>query len=696
MQRLGNKEVLISINELIELSSDKIPAKSVYANCSRSNANPNPISWISQTDEYDSRKTLIRYSTIPNQTSKKYNLPTIEQLISRIISNAALEVADQKQISIELKDDSLFGSLKQAAENNFVKFCPQYAKHFPNKNDKAIEIAKTHSVLLACTTLKAEYKFSELHKAYLQTKGIKHGLKSLAKFRQMVNQYAKNGINLVDKRTGKKPEHLVKITDFHIAVMEKYKMHPNKYGYTMITDLVNKDCIDASLKPISVESVSQYLRQPEVKNRLSMYGDKRHYRNEVKGFTRRRAADFAGDEYYCDGSPLQIFCWNKARTVIVRLSLFVVMDLHSKKIVGFDLAESEDRYNWFGAFKMAFDMEKLLPYNMVYDNASATKTDEFKVLQQELLIKGCQLNPAKKGNPQAKAQVERWFETFQSGFQRMIDGFIGEGIKSRRDNGRIDAEYLKKVQKEKGYYSFNEMQIIVTELIGIYNQKPVKKRKAANLMFRESDKPNAQNIGIQDVAFLFWMHKKIKVSRSEIKFEIRSNTYYYDVFDNRMALKLNGQQVKVYYDESDLSTVQIFTLENEYIGELRQKVIIVAALANQQPADVLNIMKQSAHNESMAATIKHDTEAIAAKAQGVNDDVLGRMITPFDTSKEEFNSAETEAMLSYIQQKNGIDLSLVPEYTPVITEGIKQETETVQERHSKKFIKPASLRVIGR
>lgn len=694
MHRLGRNDVLISPVELTQLNP-RISDSYIFVAMSRFNSGSSET-WQNQPKPGDERKRLIHYSSIPDNFKSKHNLPTTEELISRIITNAAIEAADQKQISIELKDDALYGSLKQAAESDFVKFCPQYAKHFPTQNDKAITYAKTHAVLLACTTLKANYKFSDLHKAYLQTKDIKQSLKSLAKFRQMVNKYAKDGIWLVDKRAGKKPQHLVKITDFHIGVMEKYRMHPNHYTYDMITMLVNKDCTDAGLKPISVESVSQYLRQPEVKNRLSMYFNKRHYRNEVKAFTRRRSADFAGDEYYCDGSPLQMECWNKAHTKVIRLSLFVVMDLHSKKIVGFDLAESEDRYNWFSAFKMAFHIEGLLPYNMVFDNGSATKTGEFKTLQQELLLKGCHLNPTKAGNPQAKSQVERWFETFQSGFQRMIDGYMGEGIMSKRDNGRIDREFLTKVHKVNGYHSFNTMQSIITELIGIYNEKPVKKRKAANQVFRESEKPNVQRIGVQDIAFLFWMQKTIKVSRGEIKFDLRSNTYFYEVFDNRLALKINGQQVKVYYDERDLSTIQIFSLENEYLGELRQKLSIVAAKANQTDKDVLDIMKQSAHNNSMATTIEIDTKKIAAKAEAVNEDMFGRMISPFETSKEDFNSAETQLLRNYIREQNGVDESLVAEYQPVITESIQQDAETVQERHSKKFIKPASLRVISR
>jgi hypothetical protein len=278
----------------------------------------------------------------------------------------------------------------------------------------------------------------------------------------------------------------------------------------------------------------------------------------------------------------------------------------------------------------------------------------------------------------------------------MIDGFIGEGIKSRRDNGRIDSEYLQKVQKSKGFYSYEDMQAIVTELIGIYNEKPVKKRKAANKLFSESDKPNARKIGVQDIAMLFWMHKTIKVSRAEIKFEIRHNPYYYEVFNHDLALKLNGQQVKVYYDEQDLSTVQIFTLGNEYLGQLRQKRHTVLARANQTESDVLEIIKQSKHNESLTTTIKKRTTETAAKADAINPDVFARVLDPFTVAKDDYNSAETELMRSYVREQKGIDYATVAEYEPVLAEGAETDRQSSQERHGKKFMVAGSLKPVRR
>lgn len=534
---------------------------------------------------------------------------------------------------------------------------------------------------------------------YLQIKGLKNHITNYNEFAIKLAGWAKNGINLIHGLTGSAQNHLKKITDFHIGKMEQYYSHPNQYTYQMVTDLVNADCKAINLKEISIESVKKYLSQPAVKNRLSFYRNKEFFKKNVQPFARRKAVLNSGDLYYADGSPIQVFCWNRERTKKIRLNLFAVMDVKSAKVVGFDLAESEDRYNWFAAFKMAFNMEMLLPYEVVYDNASATKTEEFKTLKESLLVRGCRLNPAEKGNPQHKAQLERWFGTFQSTCQRMIDGYIGEGIRSKRANGRIDADFWGKTLKKDDCYTWDSMVMIIANLIAIYNQKAVKNRKAPSKVFAESERPNATTIGKEDIAQLFYHSKKLKVSRSEIKTTIRHVDYYYEVFDHTQGIDLNGQEVNMYYEETDLSRVHIFSLTNEYLGELRQKVGLVSGKASQQQNDVEQIIKTSKHNSSIATTVKEATQKIADKAASISDDAFYQVSNPFTVAKDAYNTAETKLMMNYVAEHAEVNPDKVKEYKPLehntpVTK--KTDKKPLSTRYSKQFEdKNPSLEVVG-
>lgn len=205
-------------------------------------------------------------------------------------------------------------------------------------------------------------------------------------------------------------------------------------------------------------------------------------------------------------------------------------------------------------------------------------------------------------------------------------------------------------------------------------------------------------VSAADLAVLFWHNKTLSVKNSEVKFDIRKQTYIYDVFNHEIGLKTNNTDVKAYYDENDLSAVHLFTLKGEYICECRQKTLIVKAQVNQTEADVLNIVKQSRHNESMVNTAKRLTEKVISDGLK-SDEGLLTTLDPFTTHKDLYNSAESKYNMDYIYNEKSIDGSKVVDYKPTDPNNYlksKLTKTTVQERHAKKNIVPASLEVIKR
>ncbi|WP_295714393.1 transposase family protein [Mucilaginibacter sp.] len=707
MKRQGYKEVLISVSELIKLTGDKITSKSILANCMRSNATEKSISWINQPDPLDGRKINILYSTIPKQTILKYALPPVATLIDQIKHDAALEKSYTQQQQIEFKEDTLTRCIKGAATDGYTKHCAFYNKQISGKKEnvkraKVIELSKTHAVLLCCADLKAGrgqvvgYKISELHEAYLNCADIKHSLKNPEKFRQKINDIPKNGLNLLHAFACKPREYLVKLTDWHKGTITKYYMDGNQYTHKQIHELLFAECLAKKQKPVKYDTVSKYLSRQEVKNTLAVFRNPDFFKRTVKPHTRREKAIYAGDLYYGDGTPIQIFSRNEAGTKDIKLNIFLIMDVMSGKIVGYDFAESEDRFNWFAAFKMAFYRESLLPYELMCDQASVTKTSEYKTLKERLEIRGCRLTTTTKGEPQQKGNIERVINTLQSSCQRMIDGYIGEGIRSRRDNGRIDTKHLNDIKKAKGFYNYESIVTIMVELISIYNNKPVDDRLAPFDAFNESEKPNIAAICEADLAVMFWHSKQIKVVKSEIQFDIKKQTHIYDLYSHDLGLKYNNQKVNVFYDENDLKSVHLFDLNGDYICECKPKIHIVQAKANQTEGDVLNIIKQSSHNEAMTATAKRKANDIMLKA-AENDADFAELLDPFKVNKELYNNAETQKDLEYIYQQKNINQQKVVPYEPVASniKIIDKQKKKAQERHAKKNIVAATLEVVG-
>jgi len=482
-------------------------------------------------------------------------------------------------------------------------------------------------------------------------------------------------------------DDIKKVTPDVAAWIEDYYKHPNQYPHNMIAELVSAACKGAGKEGICRETVTEYVNRPENKNRLMMYRNPEQFRKVNQPRLRRLKAENPCDLAYGDGTPLQIPCWNKKGDKLVRLQLYVILDQCSGFIGGFSLSETEDRYSILGAMEMFVSMTGYLPHTYKHDNASGNNAEEWLQFRMKALIAGCNAEPCKPGEPTAKADIERFFGTFQS-YQRMVNGFIGEGVRSKRDTGRVDIDFLKAYHKKEGYYSYETMVEVVTRLINAYNQTETARKEAPSAIFARN-KPNGIRVSTEQKAFLFWPYKTIKVMQSEVVFKIRHAVYIYKVYDHETALLLNGKQVRVYYQESDLSEVCLFDEHDQYITSIKQKVLVHAAPVNQTDGDVQQIIKQTAHNHSIKTFVKSETKKIS---DNLTDDPDIILTSPLTHTKEKFDNAETDHMLDYMRDRYSIDRNNVSEFETVETVDSSNDVRT---RYSKKHTpKKPSLAIL--
>lgn len=619
-------------------------------------------------------KIVIDYTSIPEWYKVGNNLPIDYKEARDIVKERLNSIATPNKGVSGASEFHVANILQREIEANFCKYISNYAAAYNNNVALAEKYSREHALRVACTKV-TDYTVKELHQGYLylSTTGTQN---NYYKFSHLLNHQwiTDEGVSLVHGHKGKVRTDLKKLSDTHIALIEELYKHPNQYSHALITELLNIHCKKEGLPTVVRRTVTSHLQRPEVYNRLLIFRNKEAYGKKVKPINRRIAALNPGDLYYMDGSPAQISCMNREGTKEIRPTIFVVLDSCTWKIAGWCIAESEDRYTWFGAMKMAFSIEGALPHEIVYDNASATGTPEFKALTDKLLLNGCKMRAAKPGEPTAKAQVERWFGVFQNSYQRMIDGFTGEGIRSKRETGRIDAEFLKKVRKQNGVFTFDSFVELFSLLIAAYNQKGSPKHPNPSKIFAESSKPNIQSLSPEKLALLFWNSRPITIRNSEVKMTIRHVEYFYSVND----YTLNGQTVKVYYDETDLSSVYLFGSNDECICEAKQKVLFHEAQVNQSPKDINQIMGQASHNKAVERNLlQHGKERTEAAKNAFGDEYL-KLVNPLEMLKDEFNNAETEQVLQYVRDNNSIDQLKVNAYSPV------QEIPTIEKKYSKK------------
>lgn len=165
MKRLGYKDVLISTHELVALvSKDK---SSTFNNTikvgTKRYRTHNTKTWVNVLDIVDNGTKLIHYNSIPARIKQNYNLPLVNDLIQQIKNGKAFDKLNEKQCTADLEDMQILSMLEDAADNQYIRFCPQYLKLFPNEQDKVITYARTHSVANALIGMRCMHKVGSLH-----------------------------------------------------------------------------------------------------------------------------------------------------------------------------------------------------------------------------------------------------------------------------------------------------------------------------------------------------------------------------------------------------------------------------------------------------------------------------------------------------------------------------------------------------
>lgn len=675
-------------------------------------------SWKNFKDLRDKRKIWIDVDTIPEPTRQKYNIPTAEEYFEqrRLAEQEKLQKIEEKiQKEKELRANAEKSALHDAYHNEYIPFLDIYEglyNYHKDCKELAILSAREHAfwtkMLEITGTRWATYNggCKKGFKLYMELKGdleltknftnenyfriLITKMRKLTRHEKCISEVVGNGLRLKrEKRT----------TDFHKSTALAFLSHPNKYSYRIVTDLVNYHCIEENQKPISESWIKQLMATDNHFRTLVMQirNGEKYAKDNIIMHAVRKNTPFPANIWMLDGSPLQFYCWNENRNKIIRLNLFVIIDVCSRKIVGFDISYSETRFNIMNALKMAVIEEGHLPAEIVSDNFSAIKTEEIKAMVEQMANLGTVWRHAKVGNPQDKSYVERFFGAFQSVECTLFDDYIGEGIMSKRDNRRT-AEQLLKTSKKDGFPSFSQMKDRVIEMIVRYNAREKANAKAPKVIYSSLPKPNAVEMDIVRTALLFWKRTKATVRKSMIKIVVNKVEHFFEVNDHKISTELQGKRVFVRYDEWDLSHIMIFDLRHEkVICECKKAIKIATGYVDRTEEDLQNMYKVTAKQKSKKAYLENERNKLLQKAFEYTDKESIDLIHPRSLAKNKLTELDDLAQQERLRQMLNISKEdeIEPQKEPLMTIR-KKGTETdyadlIEEKKPKKGFKISTL-----
>lgn len=333
--------------------------------------------------------------------------------------------------------------------------------------------------------------------------------------------------------------------------------------------------------------------------KISRNGDK-YAREALLPYLVRQNAKNAGDQWQIDGTRFQ-FLFEDQHGKIGFLTLFVVLDVYSKKIVGFSLDDQENTRMIFQALQQACNFTGHLPTEIVHDNFSVYSTKEFKNLVEHSSLMGVKWRPTSLGNSCDKGHVERFFQTFQSVICKTVDGYIGEGIRSKRENGHPAPHLIDQYRKREHIRDRQGLILLADELLFRYNDTVINE-ESPNSKYEKSEKKNVISLTPCQTSALFWKKKLIKVHRSMIKISVNKQDYRYTIWDTILSRKINTTYVIVRYNEKEMERIYIFDEADHFLCEVSEDIPIPVASVNQTEEDKIRIRKFARNRKSIISS----------------------------------------------------------------------------------------------
>ncbi len=529
----------------------------------------------------DGEAIMIDYETLPKNSIGKNRLPkNAQEVYDKLIA--------ENSLAEDIGKESEFNHLKLSLEDLYHNQWPRYLKFYKEKIEdrkRRILFAKSHSIIFGILTcIKSKWPTPMLFEAFRQimvdeidseSQPVFHTF-SYVYFRRKIVLCRTKGIpeTLVHEMLGESREYRRKITGQIKAEIRLLFRKPERLTVVKIIEKIFKK-YKVNLSPTSIKS----LKKKSLDRNILEYESNGLIAGRQNGLPKiiRFLAEGSGDQYQGDWYKLQFLC--KRNRIIIRLWAYVVLDVFSKKIVGWALAEKRSATQAKNAFKMAFKDNIFLPEEIIIDNDSIYRRKIFKRFLFKLNNLEVITTKAHPNIPTWKAEIESSFAVFQK-LHSDKPWFIGEDIQSKNIAGNPNNEQRKKLYRDKtSMPTEKEMHVEFAKMVQEYNAITNDRRKtiSPNDTFRMN--PSKRTIQLEEwmIPFLFWKtipKKRIK-NDGRIDLQIDRVEYCYQITKAEMLWTHKNTDVRMCYDPSDMSKIFIYErFTYKFIGIIEPRMVL--------------------------------------------------------------------------------------------------------------------------
>lgn len=330
---------------------------------------------------------------------------------------------------------------------------------------------------------------------------------------------------------------------------------PIKYTVPELMDIYNDIRQSKGWPEITERAVNAWLEKPEQKRRwvLKRHGKEEYMRVFGHTLTRDRSEWFPNAYWTIDGSKLDLVHYaNNSQKMAAELKINMIFDVYSEKIIGVDLALSENHASHFRAVKMAVNTAGCKPYLFTYDKQSGHTSARMQDLYSRLVATGGTHYSHKVGRKSSPA--EQIINRFQQQVISKMWYSDKQSIKVRKMDNRPNTDFL--IEYKEGLPTREELFKVVSVLVDRWNE--MKKRGDAltrNERYAE-EAPKREEISPLDQISMFWIEetKPKKYYGHGMPMTVEGKDYEFEVYcpdgsiDLDFRRKYVGEKLIVRYD----------------------------------------------------------------------------------------------------------------------------------------------------
>lgn len=371
-------------------------------------------------------------------------------------------------------------------------------------------------------------------------------------------------------------------------------------------------------KSLSERAVNAWLDKTEQKRIWMLARDGREEYMKAFGHTvtRKRSEWFPNAWWAIDGTKLDLVHFaNNKQKMAAELKINVVFDVYSEKIIGWDIAYSENHASHFRAIKMAVNEAGCRPFLFTYDKQSGHTSGRMQDLYDRLPAKGGTHYSHKVGRKSSPA--EQIFNRLQQQVISKMWFSDKQGIKVRTAKNRPNTDFI--VEYKTALPTVDEFNKIFTALVNKWNAGKQDDWEFTRTQMYNQETEHREEIDILDQLSMFWIDEtNPKIYQPYgMELSVEGKDYLYEVYDEANEIdeefrrKYVREKLIVRYDPERLSEfVGLYELTPS--GEKK----FVAYAQSKRNHETIPILKREAADEWLKkdvsvrdSELKRDQEA---------------------------------------------------------------------------------------